>query len=795
MRLERPDSSTILLPGPRRWTAAILVVLAAACASGGGDSGGDSGGGGGTGGGGGRQITEPGDTKRLDDGSGAGNGGGGRRGGGSGNRMNVTPVFTVRNLHALPRTQTVRASVPFPKGARFDLENVGVRGIQVAWLPLQKWPDGSVRIAQVQFTDEFAGGELKRYEVVKDVKPIRGPFEPNDWVARLGGSMRLGARVRDTFDVPYEAVVQGPGEVLQETYLVRVTRHRLYHRARAAAGIGRDYLSSTFYVTEFRDQPIVWVDWILGNDYLGADDPQGSKDPNLHPLGPVDVNRAEFLVTGVTEAKPYLADLHAVRPGVRESTGWTSFEVMRDTWLEDGQTRRYRFVLRFEHPGAKTEVKLRWKRTFDAMVEEPLLATPTLETWQDTGAFGLLGGPIDGPSDAAARARAEYASWRGRNHFGTWGSFGDPKYSHTTGTPRNGPVTPTMLHVAQAESHRLLVVLEQKAWAQAQRPYHLYGLRVGAEQDILLWDSPPYIPGGRDLSKESLGRRALWRNDPYRAYRTRVVYSGSGRAHGWNWYDHEHWTTDLLFDYWTMTGDAWAKEELRQLGESLKGLLRLRKYATATIRPARAEGWCMQGFVQAYLATGDDAIKTYALRRVREIVDPQRKKSHPSRVLFIQDGDPRSGLPSPHKFFFPWQHGAVLYGYLAAYDFFGDLLCLQIAEDVVPMLDYSWVRNFQDPKFGLVREGLRYTVPTEYRGRPVPANYFDKWPNVGVLWGSHPLGGAHVMLAGGLFVLADRTANPAIRRSALHYGSLLFGTPNDHKRWNKWFALVDEKDL
>ncbi|MBI3171191.1 MAG: TonB-dependent receptor, partial [Hydrocarboniphaga effusa] len=48
----------------------------------------------------------------------------------------------------------------------------------------------------------------------------------------------------------------------------------------------------------------------------------------------------------------------------------------------------------------------------------------------------------------------------------------------------------------------------------------------------------------------------------------RTANAGQTRAHGWQHFDHEHWSCDVLFDYWTISGDAWAKEELRQLGES-----------------------------------------------------------------------------------------------------------------------------------------------------------------------------------------------------------------------------------
>src|SRR5438552_14216307 len=127
---------------------------------------------------------------------------------------------------------------------------------------------------------------------------------------------------------------------------------------------------------------------------------------------------------------------------------------------------------------------------------------------------------MPGPVDAYARAEADYRSWAATNWFGTWGSRSDPQVTGMTGTPRNHPLSPELAHAIQGNHHRLLQRLEQMAWAQAMRPYHLWALQVGAEQDILLWDGVPIYPGSRDLSHESLGRRALWANDPYAAYRT-----------------------------------------------------------------------------------------------------------------------------------------------------------------------------------------------------------------------------------------------------------------------------------
>jgi hypothetical protein len=452
---------------------------------------------------------------------------------------------------------------------------------------------------------------------------------------------------------------------------------------------------------------------------------------------------------------------------------------MQDTYLGDAQTRRYRFLLRFEPPNADPADAERWQQTAAAIVAEPCHALATQRTWQETAAAGLLGGPIAGPTNSAALAEGDYQSWANSNQFGTWGTRGDVLVTGTTGTPRNHPLSPDFAHAIQGHHHRLLRKVEQLAWAQAMRPYHLWNLEVGAEQNLLLWDGTPMLL----VSGESLGRRALRDADPYPQYRSLSV--GQPRAHGWEHFDHEHWSCDLLFDYWTVSGDAWAKEELRQLGQSLKGLMRLTYYYTANIQAARAEGWCMQGFAQCYQATRDASLKQYAMRRVDEIVDVQRKKNHPSRAMTFQGNYVSTGYPLDHEFFMPWQHGAVLYGYLGAYRCFGEPKLLEIAEDVVDTVQYSWVTNVQTAQFGLVANGLRYYVPATHNGVPVPAAYWDGLPQ-GIRWGDAPLGGAHTFLIGGLHHLAAMTSDLSVRTRALQYGGILLGTLSDGSRWNKW---------
>ncbi|MGE3175209.1 MAG: hypothetical protein AB7O97_21460 [Planctomycetota bacterium] len=694
------------------------------------------------------------------------------------------PAIEVQNPGAA-RTATVLASVPFPWGRVQDPNEWSIDGAATAWRVLQRWPDDTVRIAQAQWVMALPAASQQVLPVVQTANPRTLPFAPHPvFAADLPG---FEGEVTDPFGTIYRAAFAGPGETLHATELVRVRRHRGYHQAVTPGGIGRDYLSSTFYVTEFAAENQVLVDWILGNDYLGADDPQGSADPNLHPLGGVDIGRAAFRSRGADVVLPYRPVTQGIEAVAAEPDGHLSCTVMRDTYLSDGQTRRYRFLLLRDDPALLPPQRGAARAAALQAMTEPLRPLATHDSWRQTHALGLLGGPGAPPTDAVLRATLDFTDWVTASHFGTFGSQGDPQTTGQTGTPRNGPLSPELAHAVQSRDPRLLEMLEQKAWTQALRPYHLYGLRVERGDDILLWDGIPLFPGSRDLSRESLGRRALLANDPYAAWRVRA--RGGPRAHGFQHFDEEHFSMDLLFDHWSISGDAWALEELRQLGESLRGLLRPAGYITATVQTARAEGWCMQGLVQAFVATGDLRFRDHALDRLHDIVEPGRRKDHKSRAMRIEGSEVRTGFPSPHEYYMPWQHGGVLYGYLAAWKFFGDPLFLAVCDDVARCVSYGWVENVQHPVFGFVPNGVRYYVPTSFQGLPVPADAFDA--TVGVQFGDAPLGGPNSLLTGGMLLLSTCSTDPEAQELARRHGELLLDLPlDDGDRWDKWFSVL-----
>ncbi|MBK8976975.1 MAG: hypothetical protein IPM29_13745 [Planctomycetes bacterium] len=744
-----------------------LSLAVGGCSGGGGtDDPGGSGGGGGGGGG------DPG-------------GGGGGQSGGSGQPLQISPRLVVRNEHDEDRTDTIEASVPFPEGMIADLSGVGVSGLATAWMPMQVWPDGSVRIAQAQFTDDIPANGRKVYDVVQGVSPLTGPFEPNGWISIMPERLRAKARVTDVGDHAYEVETELlGGRVVHETPLVRTWHQRLYHQPTEAGCIQRDFLTSQFYVTEYRDIPLVTVDWIIGNDYLGSDDPQGSTDPNLYPLSDVDVNEVTVMFDGFTEIQPYEPQWHDIE-APRPVGDFTAFTVMRDDFIGDGQTRRYRFQIRVEPANAPVEAAQRWQRSFRARLREPIFALADVPTWQLTHALGVHGGPADPPANAAERARGDYLTWLGRDHFGTWGCFGDVDITGTAGTPRNAPVNPDAAHAIQAESQDLMVKLQHMAWMQGIRPFHLWGLEIGANEDLLLYYPIPYRPTDPSISRITLGRREVLDNDPYPQMRTRTNW----RNHGVNGYDEEHWTTDILFDYWTLTGDHWAQAELRNLGESLQGMLRLRGYATENMRAARSEGWCMVGFVQAYLATQDESTKDYACRRIREIVEVQRWKDHPSRTLREYPGHPGTGFGVEVSYFPPWEHASVMLGYLDAWKFFGCEEARQIAQDVVRTIDYAWVSDYTHPvTHQYYADAIRYWCPLQQAGQPRPPDFLDQ--TVGAYIPSTPLGSVNLFFITPLELMTRMTDDPYTHERAVWQLTKIMPGNDDDRNWDKWSIVA-----
>jgi hypothetical protein len=705
----------------------------------------------------------------------------------------------------ISRLQAVNVSVPFSRGQSKpkDLEKMGVDGRKTAWRVLQSWGDGSVRVAQAQFVDTFEGGQSRRYKIVKETSAALDPFAPHPWIARQKGKFTVMPEVVDDDGVSYYGLITGEGTLLHSSYFSRTRFWRLYlYNLNPNAGIKRDFLAARVYMTEFADMPFVATDLVVGNDYLGADDPKGSKDKNLYPLDAVSFKEIKIHV-----AAPYteirMRERHGIQSGVwNASAGSKTFVALQNTHLDDGQTKLWSILSYLEDPAAPKVDRDAWKLTWQEEVDRPLRPMADRKSWQGSEALGINGGPTTGPANAWDLAERDWNSWKGANHFGPVADWGDAKATATTGTPRNHPLSPELARCIQGENPHLLEVMEGQATQQALRQYHLWGLRVQATDDIYLWFALWFgITGDKKLSEETLGRYAIRRSDyaydPYKPWRRNVP---SSPGHGWNAYDPEHSSVDILFDYYTMTGSFWARDELAILGEWIKGVMRFQKYNSSGVQTARAEGWVMQSWLQCWLATGDDSIKDYALRRITEVVDKGRNKTHPSRCVNWQWNYPGTGYPNDTAFYMPWQHAAVIYGYLAAHRFWDSQVALQIAEDVVRTADYASVVNFTDPvtkKFHAF--DMRYYVPAiltgnyqnqQYNNFMTPPNFFDNDPQIG----PHLGGGTAVFLVSGMYLVADWTKDNALRGRAFFLGDKLLGevSPERTNFLNKWASVIPD---
>ena len=239
---------------------------------------------------------------------------------------------------------------------------------------------------------------------------------------------------------------------------------------------------------------------------------------------------------------------------------------------------------------------------------------------------------------------------------------------------------------------------------QSVRPYHLFGLQVAPEQDIYL-EGLPMRRGEQWVSRETLGRNHLPEITELHRRELLLPYRG---PYGFNAFDYEHFTIDLLYECYCMTGMAWMKDELALLGEQLKGMLRPAKYYFSTPRHTRGEGWCMKGLALIHRATRNESLRQLAVERIPEVWNAKMQEL----VGVTPSNDAEGCLQDIH-----WSMGAFGYfptyalGNLYAAQFFAaarrdlarhgaDLDAQMTAADVRNLLE--WMRT------NVHRHGMRY---------------------------------------------------------------------------------------
>jgi len=640
--------------------------------------------------------------------------------------------FSIQNLSPYPRREVIQASVPFPKGKRRTLTGLSVEGYPTSWRVLTRWGDGSCQWGQARFVATIPGGKTRSFKIVPRKTPVPSiDFRVGKRLLALLSAPNLETEVEDSFGVVYRCKIapnskEGRWQVLEDGPLVRVYRFRGYHFPAdpSKPGIGRDFLSLTAYITVFRDFEHAKLILFLGNDYQGRDNPKDSKDPNLRPLGTVRFKRFSLLVHSNKLAfVPRFIQENRLRPPIplQETKGKGQAEVQGyrqdllgpdgGLYLGDATRKAFPFILfapkgRRDQAAATPEETLR-RQTAHAMALFPLRPMPNLEDVRRSRAVNAHGGPAPATPDLPQRAMETYRRWVNGPHFGPFGTWGDVPETGTTGTPRNRVIG---LDLALRSGSPLLMRKAEGFCLQQQlRPYHLFGLVVNADLDVYM-AGLPLRNGGNWVSGETLGRSRIPKQ--YERYREGLKLPWIG-PYGMNAYDYEHFTVDILYDYYCLTGSPWVREELRLLGQHLKGLLTPKKYNRRWVGTSRGEGWCMKALALCYYATGDSSLKKHGIDRLHKILDRDRGKgefTYASRQY-----------PHPNAFGkgvywdAPWQQGAYVMGMHACYLAFGDPLFRTLAIDVARyMAGPGWVEGVGPKYFVNVDNPKQYKLPVGY---------------------------------------------------------------------------------
>lgn len=266
---------------------------------------------------------------------------------------------------------------------------------------------------------------------------------------------------------------------------------------------------------------------------------------------------------------------------------------------------------------------------------DPAAALPPLEVWPDAAwvrhvrAFGLHGGP--GPVAARAADGVPAEPWWRRLDGGPFGGLMEPRdLTHTAyGWP------PSALHALVARG-------SYQHLEEARASVLQGGLRPAAGFE-------PRAPAATEAMREGLSASA------------RV------RPHGFVAFDYEHVTADLPFDVYWWTGDPFALEQLRRLGESIPRLL-----ASPAFRTSRGEGACLRAGVAAARATGDGELLARLVAHTHEVLAPLIGADDPRRAHAVAQTPDVRALGPQHPFDVPWQMGLLVHGLHALWVATGD---------------------------------------------------------------------------------------------------------------------------
>lgn len=601
--------------------------------------------------------------------------------------------FSVANAVPFDREEVVLVSLPCAAGdwpvdvravrvtARGGESESSAEGGLAPARVLMRWPDGSPSLVQAAPSVSVPRASLARFEAVPNVESHandEGLTLEYPWVDGLDST------VLDPWGRAWAATLR-PDESRGEGGLVwRLGPRALWALRGSHVREGERFLGLRAYLATCAGTRHAELTLILDNDLRP-------------PLGPVRF-RSWDLVS--SDARLRFLPRMAVENGLSEPLprpeGGFRQRLLgpdRHLFLGDGTKKAFRFDLYWSEGESDAD-----RRRAHWRVRWPLRPLAELADVRRTGAFGAHGGPAPQLVPGLDLTSQHLAAWRRQARTGPLAGFGDPEDAAAQGTVRNGP---SVLHnVLRWQNPEVMVT------AEAMVLQHLLRPPPGRE---------PALPEDTAAFREGLGPEAI------------------AAPHGFTPLDYEHFAVGLLFDWYWLTGDELALDELRRMGAGLRPLL-----AGVPFHTCRGEGWCLQAAAMIARATADASLVADLVGRLRRDVWPEHLE--PIRGVILAQPPHPDAFGGDESFDAPWQMAALVHGLDAALRAPG--LDRQTREALVEMIEQVAVAMGW-PGW-LDGAGPKYLVSERGSDRYIMEARED------------PLGGAALLQVGGMVLASER---------------------------------------
>ncbi|MBI3821006.1 MAG: hypothetical protein HY286_20135 [Planctomycetes bacterium] len=579
-----------------------------------------------------------------------------------------TPIRTLRfNQLGEARLSdyTIVSAVPFAPGEIRDIAQL-TADAPAEFAALERHPDGSVKFARILTLPKW---KAKKGAVVELYRGgAAAPFPEADWKE----PPPLVLHLTDPSGIERRARLANY-RVIEDNKLRQVLRADAAHVLTASAphvlageapGPAAVFMSCTAFVERFPRQNFFVISLLLRNDAPAATVPRA--------VGPVrfESYRLEVDVPGARVAVAWAAqnECKIIEREGAPAEIWLLPKDLKNLWLGDGQTKHWRLAVDLSAENGRFQA-------LQVAIEHPLLPGLAPSEVIAARAYGDFGDVASGPppASAAKQAAAERDHTKKSREYGWCGPWGDIKDTHQTGSPRNGLCGEGVLRTIQTGFREWFDGTWEKAAQHALRPI-LRDVRAAEHPNLLLFEGVPHPKW-----KDQLGRDAGF--DPrFDAFREGTSGGYRQETHGWNGFDHEHFSVDDLYSLYLFTGDPWLRFELESVGQALLTYDCARK--PATTHSARGDGWVLRGFCNLYKVLGD---KNYldAARNLVLGMDAERSKGD---MKFLHDNGPDPRHMTNHPFEMPWQVAIAIDGLAVYYEITRDELAKTIAIDLADFL-------------------------------------------------------------------------------------------------------------